>query len=83
MSKTKNVARLTSEISSSLRVISWAAGPTVAAGALLANDNDNPAALNKGPAHARCIRYEACLSDMVEVLHTFGQRLGMDVSTRV
>jgi hypothetical protein len=47
-------------------VISCAAGPTVAAGAPLASDNDNPAAPNNGTAHARCFRFEACLSDMME-----------------
>jgi hypothetical protein len=65
LSKIKNVAKLTSEISSSPRVISWVAGATVAAGALLTSDNDNPAALNKGPAHARCIR-SCFVCDMVE-----------------
>jgi hypothetical protein len=65
---------VTSEISSSPRVISCAAGPTVAAGAPLGSDNDNPAAPNKGTAHARCFRFEAFfLSDMVESSHTFGQ----------
>src|SRR4029077_3015499 len=67
LSKTKNVAKLTSEISSSPRVISCAAGPTVAAGVPLASDNDNPAAPNNGTAQARCFRFEACsVCDIVE-----------------
>jgi hypothetical protein len=50
-------------------VISCAAGPTVAAGAPLASDNDNPAAPNNGTAHARLFRF----CDMVKSSHTFGQ----------
>jgi hypothetical protein len=34
-----------------------AAGTSVAADAPLASDNDNPAALNNGTAHARCFRF--------------------------
>jgi hypothetical protein len=49
-------------------VISCTAGPTVAAAAPLASDNDNPAAPKNGTAHARlffCL--EACFArDMVE-----------------
>jgi hypothetical protein len=55
-------------------VISCAAGPTVAAGAPLASDNDNPAAPNNGTAHARLFRFETCFAfDMVESSHTFAQ----------
>jgi hypothetical protein len=44
-----------------------AAGPPGTADAPLAIDNDNPAAPNKGTAHARRFRFEACLGwDMVE-----------------
>jgi hypothetical protein len=51
-----------------------AAGPSVAAGAPLASDNDNPAAPNKGTAHARCLRFEVSFAlDMVESSHTFRQ----------
>jgi hypothetical protein len=51
-----------------------AAGTSVAAGALLASDNDNPAAPNNGTAHARLFRFDACFAcDMVESSHTFGQ----------
>jgi hypothetical protein len=51
-----------------------AASPSVAAGAPLASDNDNPAAPNKGTAHARCFRLEVCFAfDTVESSHTFGQ----------
>jgi hypothetical protein len=51
-------------------VISCTAGPTVAAAAPLASDNDNPAAPNNGTAHARLFFcFEACFArDMVEFL---------------
>jgi hypothetical protein len=55
-------------------VISCAVGPTVAADAPLASDNDNPAAPNNGTAHARCFRFEACFArDMAKSSYTFGQ----------
>jgi hypothetical protein len=40
-------------------VISCAVGPTVAAGAPLTIDKDNPAAPNNGTAHARLFRFDA------------------------
>jgi len=54
-------------------VISCAVGPTVAAGAPLTIDKDNPAAPNNGTAHALLFRFEACfVCDMLESSHTFG-----------
>ena len=51
-----------------------AAGTSVAADAPLASDNDNPAALNNGTAHARLFRFDAFFAfDMVESSHTFAQ----------
>jgi hypothetical protein len=44
----------------------------VDAGAPLASDNDNPAAPNKGTAHARRFCFEACFGwAMKESSHTF------------
>jgi hypothetical protein len=68
LSKTKNVPRLTSEISSSLRVISGtlgvsredtsAAGATVAADAPPASDNDTPTTPSAGTTSLRRLRFE-------------------------
>jgi hypothetical protein len=75
LSKTKNVARLTSEISSSARRISWPAlsrgddiGGAVMARASLATANDNPAAApSTGIVLLRRFRFEdrlACGTEM-------------------
>jgi hypothetical protein len=54
-------------------VISCVVGPTVAAGAPLASDKDNPAAPNSGTAHARLFRFEACFArDMAKSSYIFG-----------
>ena len=48
-----------------------AVGTSVAAGAPLASDNDNPAAPNNGTAQARLFRFETCFArDMME--YSFG-----------
>jgi hypothetical protein len=70
LSKTWNVAKLTSETSSSLSVISWlgaverawvsAAGTAVAADAPPASDNDTPTAPNTGKVSFRLFRFETC-----------------------
>jgi hypothetical protein len=50
-----------------------AVATSVAAGAPLASDNDNPAAPNNGTAHARCFRFETCFArDMTD---SFGQMI--------
>jgi hypothetical protein len=64
----QNVAKLTSEISSSQRVISWLipvlCGAAIAADSPLTSDNDNPAAPKAGGS----LRFEGCfLSDMVQL----------------
>jgi hypothetical protein len=47
------------------------AGPSLTAEAPLVNDNDNPAALNNGTAHARC--FHPCFGwDMEESSCNFG-----------
>jgi hypothetical protein len=48
-----------------------AVGPTVAAEAPLASDNDNPAAPNNGTAHARCFRFEGFFAWRMVTSHTF------------
>ena len=51
-----------------------AVGTSVAAGAPLASDNDNPAAPNNGTAQARLFRFETCFArDMTE--YSFGQMI--------
>jgi hypothetical protein len=83
LSKIQNVAKLTSEISSSHSVISWlipvfgvsisAAGLPIAADAPLASDNDNPAALNTGTALMLRLRFvEACFACDIGTLLYFG-----------
>ena len=47
-----------------------AVGPSVAAEAPLASDNDNPAAPNKGTAHARCFRFEGSFAWGMVTSHT-------------
>jgi hypothetical protein len=57
-----------------------AAGPSVAAGAPLASDNDNPAAPNNGIAHARCFRFEVgFVRDMVRSSLIFGEMFDQSV----
>jgi hypothetical protein len=70
LSKTKNVPRLTSEISSSLRAnpgpvaVSFdgmsVTEPAVAADAPLASDKDTPTTPNAGTTSFRRFRFEAC-----------------------
>src|SRR4051794_21775315 len=70
LSKTKNVPRLTSEISSSLRVNPGPVAvsldgvsetdPAVAADAPLASDKDTPTTPNAGKTSFRRFRFEAC-----------------------
>ena len=51
-----------------------AVGTSVAAGAPLASDNDNPAAPNNGTAQARLFRFETCFArDMTE--YSLGQMI--------
>ena len=80
MSKTKNVPKLTSEISSSLSVIPLpGAGalslkgmsptePTVAADAPPARDRDTPTAPNTGTTSFRLDRFDACFARGMSVL---------------
>jgi hypothetical protein len=70
LSKTQNVTKLTSQISSSRRMFSWLSralrvivsndGVGVAMAAPLASDNDNPAALRTGTVLLRRFRLEVC-----------------------
>src|SRR4029077_6519983 len=70
LSKTWNVAKLTSQTSSSQRVISWltaalriivsSGGEVLARDASLASANDNPAAPRTGTALLRRFRLEFC-----------------------
>ena len=75
LSKTQNVAKLTSQISSSRRMFSWLSralrvivsndGVGVAMDAPLASDNDNPAALRTGRALLRRFRLEVRDTDIL------------------
>jgi hypothetical protein len=83
LSKTKNVPKLTSAISSSLSVICGgtvfcdgvsAVGTAVAADAPPTSDKDTPTAPTTGTASIRAFRFEACfLCGIVESSRTFEQ----------